>query len=75
MADKPEKQSKFKAFFLRIPKFFRDQRSEMKKIVWPTRKQVMNNTGIVLAAIVIFAVAVGSFDWILGVLVRTLLGA
>lgn len=75
MADKPAKQSKFKAFFLRIPKFFRDQKSEVKKIVWPSKKQVVNNTGIVLIAIVLFAVAVGSFDWVLGWLVQALLGA
>lgn len=75
MADKPDKQSKTKAFFSRVTKFFRDQKSETKKIVWPTRKQIINNTGIVLAAIALFAVAVGSFDWLLGVLVHALLGA
>lgn len=75
MADRPDKQSKFKAFFLRIPKFFRDQKSEVKKIVWPSKKQVINNTGIVLIAIALFAIAVGSFDWILGRLVQAVLGA
>ena len=47
MAEKAEKQS----FFARIGKFFRDQKSEVKKIVWPSKKQVLNNTAIVLAAV------------------------
>ena len=71
MAEKAEKQS----FFARIGKFFRDQKSEVKKIVWPSKKQVLNNTAIVLAAGVIFAVAVGVFDWVVGLIVRLLIGA
>ena len=71
MAEKAEKQS----FFARIGKFFRDQKSEVKKIVWPSKKQVLNNTAIDLAAVVIFAVAVGVFDWVVGLIVRLLIGA
>lgn len=58
----------------RIGKFFRDQKSEIKKIVWPSKKQVLNNTGIVLVAIAVFAVLIGGFDWALGALVQLLLG-
>ncbi len=71
MAEKAEKQS----FFARIGKFFRDQKSEVKKIVWPSKKQVLNNTAIVLAAVALFAVAVGIFDWALGLVIKLLLGA
>lgn len=70
MADKPEKKS----FFARVGKFFRDQKGEMKKIVWPSKKQVLNNTGIVLTAVGLFAVLTGSFDWIVGSLIRLLVG-
>lgn len=62
-----KKQSKNSAkekkpgFFSRIGKWFRDLRSECKKIVWPTRKQTANNTMIVLAMILV----VGVFIWIL----------
>lgn len=70
MADKPEKKS----FFARMGKFFRDQKSEMKKIVWPSKKQVFNNTGIVLTAVGLFAVLTGGFDWIVGSLIRLLVG-
>jgi preprotein translocase subunit SecE len=61
--------------FRRTKKFFTDQKSEMKKIVWPSKKQIINNTGIVLAAIALFAVIVGGFDWLLGILISLLLGA
>ena len=55
-------------------KFFRDQKSEIKKIVWPSKKQVFNNTGIVLIVTALAAVIVGGFDWILGLLVNLFLG-
>ena len=58
----------------RISKFFRDQRSEIKKIVWPSKKQVLNNTGIVLIVAALAAVVVGGFDWVLGRLVTLFLG-
>lgn len=71
MAEKPEKKS----IFARFSKFFRDQKSEMKKIVWPSKKQVLNNTGIVLIAVAIFAILTGTFDWVLGLIIKTAFGA
>jgi len=70
MAEKTEKKS----FFARIGKFLRDQKSEVKKIVWPSKKQVINNTIIVLIAVAIFAVITGAFDWIVGLLVKAVYG-
>ena len=35
--------------FQRWARSFKDMRGEMKKVVWPTKKQVINNTLIVLA--------------------------
>ena len=37
----------------RAGKFFRDCKSEIKKIVWPTPRSVFKNMGVVLAVIVI----------------------
>jgi preprotein translocase subunit SecE len=50
----------------RIKKFFRDYRSELKKIVWPTRPQVIKNTGVVLVAIIFVAAVVGVLDLVFG---------
>lgn len=70
-----ENTAKKPSIFSRIGKFFRDQKGEMKKIVWPPKKQVINNTGIVLVAIALFAVVVCGFDWVLGTVVTAIIGA
>ena len=44
-----------------IAKYFRETRSEFKKIVWPTRKQTINNTTVVLIMLAIS----GLFVWVL----------
>ena len=58
----------------RIKKFFRDYKSELKKIVWPTRPQVIQNTGVVLVAIIFVAILVGVLDLVFGLGVRGLGG-
>ena len=58
----------------RIFRFFRDYKSEVKKIVWPGWKDVIKNTVIVL----IMCVLVGAFIWLvdfgLGRLLELILG-
>ena len=44
----------------RIVRFVKDYKSEVKKIVWPTRKTVFKNTVIVLAICLI----IGAFIWL-----------
>jgi len=56
----------------RIKKFFKDYRSEMKKIVWPTRPQVIQNTGVVLVAIIFVAAIVGVLDLVFGLGINAL---
>jgi len=65
MAETTKKPS----LFARIGKFFKDQKGEMKKITWPSKKQTFNNTKIVLIAVAITSVVVCAFDWLLGLLV------
>lgn len=45
----------------RVVRFFKDYKSEAKKIVWPNRKTVFKNTLIVLAMCLI----IGAFIWVL----------
>ena len=47
--------------FARIAKYFRECRSEIKKIVWPTPKATFKNVGIVLSVLLV----VGLFVWAL----------
>lgn len=46
-----------------IAKFFRDTKSEIKKIVWPTPKKTFINMGYVLAAMVLVGVVVFALDF------------
>ena len=76
-SDKKKKTSflgKVKNFFKGIAKYFKDTKSELKKVVWPSKKQILNNTGVVLIAIAISAVFIGGLDSILGLIVRFALG-
>ena len=49
-------------FFKRIGKWFRDMKSELKKVVWPTPKQLVQNTGIALVVMAVAAVILFAFD-------------
>ncbi len=42
--------------------WFREMRSELKKVVWPSASQVYKNTAIVLIVCAIFAVITGLMD-------------
>ena len=61
----PEKKEKVK-LGERIKRFFRDYKSEMKKVVWPTRAQLIKNTGVVLFAVIFMAVIIGILDTVFG---------
>ena len=47
----------------KIAKFFRDYKSEFKKIVWPTWPQVVKNTTIVLVVVIAAALCIGLLDY------------
>lgn len=51
-----------KKFFGKIGKYFKDLKSEFKKVIWPTPKQLVNNTIIVLAFILVIGVCVWLLD-------------
>lgn len=45
--------------------FFKGVKSELKKVVWPTRKQLIHNTIMVLVLVVALSIVVLGFDMIL----------
>jgi len=63
-SSKPAKKKKniFKRMGGGIARWFREMRSELKKVVWPTRKQVVNNTIIALVVMVAVAIVIWGFD-------------
>ena len=48
--------------FKRIAKWFREMRSEMKKVIWPTPKQIVNNTLVSLSVMVVSAIVIWAVD-------------
>lgn len=51
----------------------KDMKGEMKKIVWPTKKTVLNNTLVVIAVMLVSAVLIGGVDYVLMLLVNLFL--
>ena len=43
--------------------FVRDVRSELRKVAWPTKKEVINSTIIVLIAVVVMTTLIFGFDY------------
>ena len=57
-----------------IKKYFKDLKSEIKKVVWPSKKQVINNTGIVLTVVIIVGLFLAGIDAGLGAAIKAMLG-
>ncbi|MGN0613124.1 MAG: preprotein translocase subunit SecE [Porcipelethomonas sp.] len=57
-SDKPKKKKPN-----RIVKWFKELRSEFKKVVWPSKKKVFNNTSVVLVTMILSSVFVGALDF------------
>ena len=70
----PAKGAKKGYFWVRkfgaIGKFFRDTKSELKKVVYPTPKQMVNNTLVVLLCVLVVGVCVWVLDAVGGLAVK-----
>jgi len=53
--------------------FLREVRTELKKVTWPSRKDTLSGTVVVLVAVIIIAVFLGIVDSGLSSLVKQLL--
>jgi len=65
---KPEEKSDKKSdkkkvsFWQKTRKFFREYKSELKKVVWATPEQTLNNTILVAVSVVVCSVCIGILD-------------
>ncbi len=75
MAKDAKKPNIFKRIFGTVGKFFRDLIAEVKKVTWPTAKQVLNNTAVVLVVCIICGVALFAIDSAFAAIVRLLIHA
>ena len=53
--------------------FLREVRTELKKVTWPSRKDTLSGTVVVLVAVIIIAIFLGIVDSGLSSLVKQLL--
>ena len=53
---------KVSVFYKQSMDFLRDVRSEVKKVTWPTRKETLASTSVVIIAVVIIAIYLGLVD-------------
>ena len=73
--DKKSDKNAKPGFFARAGKWFRDMKSELKKVQWPTRKQTINNTLIVIACVIVVGIFIALFDFVAGEAIGLLIGA
>ncbi len=45
--------------------FFKESYAELKKVVWPSRQDVISSTWVVIVSVTIFAVVLGLVDFLL----------
>jgi len=66
MAETNKKPNFFVRTGKRLAKWFREMKSELKKVVWPSGKQLLNNTLVVLVSVLIVGIIVCLFDLLAG---------
>ena len=70
-----KKANIFKRVFGGIARYFRELRSELKKVVWSTPKQVLKNTLIVIACVLFVGVFIWVFDFVANTGINALIQA
>ena len=57
----------------KLIQYFRDSKIELKKVTWPTKKEAINHTLIVIGISIAMAIFLGSIDYFLTIGVEKLL--
>lgn len=55
-------------------KFFRETKSEIKKVSWPSKAQLFRNTAVILAFVIIMTVILSLFDVVFEKLLSLIVG-
>lgn len=50
--------------FSRLVRYCKDLKGEFKKIVWPSKKQIINNTLVAVSCMAVVAVLIWLLDWL-----------
>jgi len=60
--------------FKRLSKYFTDVRAEMRRVVWPTRTEVINSSVVVVVTLIFFTLFTFVVDQIVLVVVNAIAG-
>ena len=69
-----KKENWFKRTWGAVCRYFRELKSELKKVVWSTPKQVAKNTLIGVACVLGVGVFIWAFDFVASFLINGLIG-
>ena len=69
-----KKENWFKRTWGQTKKYFRELRSELKKVVWPTPQQVLKNTAIVVGCVTVVGIFIWLFDFVAQIGIDALIG-
>ena len=70
MAEANKKENVFARATKRVSRWFREMKSELKKVVWPSKSQMVNNVLVVIACVVVVGVFIWLFDAIASLVVN-----
>lgn len=62
MADTNLSKTKKASFGTRVKRFFKETKAELKKVTWPTREQLIHNTGVIIVFIIIVTIILSVLD-------------
>lgn len=57
-----------------LTQYFRDVRSEFRKVIWPTRAEINTSTVVVLTTLLFFTVLIGVLDFVFSRIVTLVIG-
>jgi preprotein translocase subunit SecE len=69
-----EIKEKIKVVIENITQFLKDAKVELKKVTWPTPKQTLASTAVVIIIVFIVSIYLGLVDFALAKLVKFILG-
>jgi len=65
---------KVKQTFERIVQFLKEAKVELKKVTWPTPKQTLASTSVVIIVVIVVSIFLGIVDFGLAKVIRLVLG-
>lgn len=71
---KKDAESGIRIYFDKSVQFLREVRVELKKVTWPSRKQTVGSTAVVLLLVLLVSIFLGIVDFGLSSLIRLVIG-